>query len=348
MGSVGHSAAAVAWVIVVASGAAAAPGCARSAPAAARGRGESAAPDRDGGTDRSPAPADAPTSDDPSTSAADREPRSPSYELPREVALDLEARPATTDPRRDLELARYALREYAATCTGQWCAERMRWRHVTAAEELASACEDRLRRLVGEKPDPCAGVHGEEVEEACRCARSSHDEAVRSTAALARKAPTWPDRDRALLHLAWAIRRQVRLDVSGDGPTRGRDLPRQALRVLEHVASTYPASPILPLARLEIAQIRFDEGETERAREILESLAASPVLAPALDAFVHYRIAWCQLRLGESGLARQEFDLASRLAAGHPDEAWSDRLVRAIDEERPAETGARGGGRAPW
>lgn len=69
-----------------------------------------------------------------------------------------------------------------------------------------------------------------------------------------------------------------------------------AIGEMERLVADFPLSRVVPAARIQIGEYRFDRGEFEAARAAYAAVAALPGSDRA--AFAVYKLAWCDYRLG--------------------------------------------------
>jgi TolA-binding protein len=169
-----------------------------------------------------------------------------------------------------------------------------------------------LQSFATANPKSPDALAARQLAAACLSARGKAQEAE---AVLASLAVDPRATDGVLYDLAWAQRAQKQ--------------SIEAAQTYRRLLKEHPDSKVAPAARVELAELLYDQKKYEPAVESLEAVIADKSADPKLHAAAWYRLGWCYQKLSKPAKAAEAFAKYDPKQAGGSDEIAASALLQA-------------------
>jgi TolA-binding protein len=175
-------------------------------------------------------------------------------------------------------------------------------------DEAAAA----LQAFAAGNPKSPDALTARQLAAACLSARGKAQEAE---AVLASLAVDPRATDGVLYDLAWAQRQQKQ--------------PTEAAQTYQRLLKDHPDSKVAPAARVELAELLYDQKKYDPSVELLETVIAGKSADAKLQAAAYYRLGWCYQKLAKPARAADAFAKYDPKQAGGSEEIAASALMQA-------------------
>jgi TolA-binding protein len=169
-----------------------------------------------------------------------------------------------------------------------------------------------LQAFASANPKSPDALAARQLAAACLSARGKTHEAE---AVLASLAVDPRATDGVLYDLAWAQRGQKQLS--------------EAAKTYQRLLQAHPDSKVAPAARVELAELLYDQKKYEPSVELLEAVIADKTADSKLQAAAYYRLGWCYQKLAKPAKAAEAFAKYDPKRAGGSEEVAASALLQA-------------------
>jgi TolA-binding protein len=175
-------------------------------------------------------------------------------------------------------------------------------------DEAAAA----VQAVADANPKSPDALTARQLAAACLSARGKAQEAE---AVLASLAVDPRATDGVLYDHAWAQRQQKQ--------------PTEAAQTYQRLLKEHPDSKVAPAARVELAELLYDQKKYDPSVELLEAVIADKAADPKLQSAAYYRLGWCYQKLAKPAKAAEAFTKYDPKQAGGTDEIAASALLQA-------------------
>ena len=148
-----------------------------------------------------------------------------------------------------------------------------------------------LEAYLKSHPSGAKAQDARQLVASCQSRLGKHDEAVKALAALAADKTTATDA--VLYDLAWSQRESKQ--------------PAAAAETYRRLLAEFPQSKLAAAARVELAELLYEQQKPDQAAELLEQAVTAGGLEPKTLASAQYRLGWCYAKLNKPDKAGGAF-----------------------------------------